>query len=72
MQEKLVPSVQKNDKLARLLIFVVSAVVFIAVVILSRVKLDVELGFDVHMFATFNAVLNSIVSVLLVSALVAV
>lgn len=72
MQEKLVPSVQKNDKLARLLIFVVSAVVFIAVVILSRVKLDVDLGFDVHMFATLNAVLNSIVSVLLVSALVAV
>jgi putative membrane protein len=72
MQEKLMPFIQKNDKLARGLIFVVSAVVFIAVVILSRVKLDVDLGFDVHLFATFNAVLNSIVSVLLVAALVAV
>ena len=72
MQEKLNPSIQKNDKLARQLIFVVSAVVFIAVVLLSRIKLEADLGFDVHVFATLNAVLNSMVSVLLVAALVAV
>jgi putative membrane protein len=72
MQEKLSPSIQKNDKLARQLIFVLSAVVFIAVVLLSRIKLEVDLGFDVHVFATLNAVLNSIVSVLLVAALLAV
>lgn len=66
------PVVQKNDGLAKLLIYSVSAVVFIAVVILSRVKLDVDLGFNVHVFATANAVLNSLVSVLLVAGLIAV
>lgn len=66
------PVLQKNDGLAKMLIYAVSAVVFIAVIILSRVKLDVDLGFSVHVFAALNAVLNSIVSVLLVLALVAV
>jgi putative membrane protein len=64
--------IQKNDKQAKILIGVVSFVVFIAVVILSEVKLDVEPGFDVHIFARINAVLNSAVAVLLVAALVAV
>ncbi|MEY3435709.1 MAG: hypothetical protein RL335_165, partial [Bacteroidota bacterium] len=53
-------------------IYTVSAVVFIAVVILSRVKIEIDLGFNVHVFATLNAVLNSLVSVELVIALVAV
>ena len=66
------PVVQKNDGLAKMLIYSVSAVVFIAVVILSRVKLDLDLGFNVHVFATANAVLNSLVSVLLVAGLMAV
>lgn len=65
-------AIQKNDKTAKGLIFTVSAVVFIAVVILSRVKLEVDLGFNVHLFATINAVINSLVSVLLVAALVAI
>jgi putative membrane protein len=38
----------KNDRRARSLIYAVSAVVFIAVVLLGRVKLEVDLGFDVH------------------------
>ncbi|MFZ9300258.1 MAG: DUF420 domain-containing protein [Chitinophagaceae bacterium] len=66
------PTFQKNDGLAKGLIYTVSAVVFIAVVILSRVKLEIDLGFNVHVFATLNAVLNSLVSVELVIALVAV
>lgn len=66
------PALQKNDKKARLLILTVSFVVFAAVVILSRVKLDVDLGFDIHIFALANAVINSIVSILLVMALAAV
>ena len=65
-------SVQKNDKLARVLIYIVSAVVFIAVVILSQIELKVDLGFNVHIFATINAVINSIVAILLVAALIAV
>ncbi|ULQ55526.1 DUF420 domain-containing protein [Flavihumibacter rivuli] len=64
--------IKKNDKQARLLIGVVSFVVFAAVVVLSRVKLEVDLGFDVHLFAKINAIINSFVSVLLVAALVVV
>ncbi len=66
------PLFKKNDKQARLLIFTVSFVVFAAVAVLSRVKLEVDLGFDVHIFAAINAVINSIVSFLLVLALAAV
>ncbi|HEY9176131.1 MAG TPA: DUF420 domain-containing protein [Flavipsychrobacter sp.] len=68
----LVPVLKKNDKQARLLIFVASFVVFAAVAVLSRVKLEVDLGFDIHIFALINAVINSAVSVLLVWALIAV
>ncbi len=65
-------AIKKNDKQARLLILTFSFVVFAAVLLLSRFKLEVDLGFDVHIFAMLNAVINSIVSVLLVAALVAV
>lgn len=65
-------SIKKNDKMARLLILTVSAVVFMAVVILKNVKLNIQPGFNVHVFATVNAVINSIVSVLLLAALNAV
>lgn len=68
----LVPVLKKNDKQARLLIFVASFVVFAAVAVLSRVKLEVDLGFDIHVFALINAVINSAVSVILVLALIAV
>lgn len=66
------PAWKKNDKKAKTLIYIFSAIVFTAVLILSRVKLDVELGFDVHLFAKANAIINSCVAVLLVAALVAV
>ncbi len=65
-------TIQKNDKQARLLIGVFSFVVFAAVVLLSKVKLDVDLGFNVHIFATANAVINSIIAVVLLAALVVV
>jgi len=68
----LTPVLKKNDKQARVLIFIVSFVVFAAVAILSRVQLDLDLGFDIHIFALINAVINSAVSVLLVWALIAV
>lgn len=66
------PLVTKNDRRAKLLIGIVSFVIFTAIVILSRVKLEVGLRFDVHVFALINACLNSVVSVLLVAAMVAV
>lgn len=68
----LAPVWKKNDARARLLIFTFSAIVFAAVVILGRVQLQVDLGFDVHVFAKANAVINSLVAVLLVGGLWAV
>jgi len=68
----LTPVLKKNDKQARTLILTVSFVVFAAVVILSKFKLAVDLGFNVHVFALFNAIINSTVSVLLIWAFVAV
>ncbi|MBV4357796.1 DUF420 domain-containing protein [Pinibacter aurantiacus] len=65
------PLIKKNDGTAKWLIGILSFVVFAAVVILSRVKLEVNLGFNVHIFAAINAVINSIVSVLLILGLVA-
>ena len=65
-------SLQKNDKTARWLILTVSFVVFAAVVLLSRIKLDVQLGFDEHLFAKINAIINSVVSLLLVIGLITV
>lgn len=64
-------TITKNDKKARALILLVSAVVFIAVVILGRVKLEVNLGFDEHVFAGINAVINTMVSILLIGGLIA-
>ena len=65
-------SIQKNDPKAKWLIGIFSFVVFAAVVILGRVKLEVDLGFDVHIFAAINAVINSAIAVLLIAALWAV
>jgi putative membrane protein len=68
----LAPSLQKNDAKARIFIFTVSIVVFVAVVILSKVKLAVNLPFNIHVFATFNAIINGTVAVLLVAGLLSV
>jgi putative membrane protein len=66
------PTIEKNDKKAKLLIYTVSFVVFAAVVFLSKYKLKVDLGFDAHVFAKINAVINSVVSILLLAGLLAV
>lgn len=66
------PVWKKNDKKASGLIITFSVIVFSAVVLLSKVKVDVELGFDVHFFALINAMVNSWVAVLLILALLAV
>jgi putative membrane protein len=68
----LAPAWKKKDKQASWLIIVFSVIVFAAVILLNRVKLEVDLGFDVHLFALANAIINSIVAVLLVVALLAV
>jgi putative membrane protein len=65
-------SITKNDPKAKWLISIFSVVVFSAVVLLGRFKLNVDLGFNAHIFATINAVINSVVAVLLIAALMAV
>ena len=65
-------ALKKNDKQARLLIYSVSLVVFAAVVLLSKYKLKVDLGFNVHLFAAANAIINSLVIILLGAGLIAV
>ena len=64
------PTLKKNDGKAKVLIWTVSIIVFVAVVILSKVKLVLDLPFNVHVFATINAVINSMVAVLLVAGLI--
>ncbi len=66
------PSLTKNDKKAKLLIWIVSVVVFVAVAFLAEFKLKVNFGFNVHIFAEANAIINSLVTVLLIAGLMAV
>lgn len=65
-------SMKKNDSRARLLIYTVSVVVFAAVALMSRFKLNIDPGFNVHIFALINAVINSLVTVLLIAGLISV
>lgn len=66
------PILAKNDKRARLLIILASVIVFGAVVLLGRVQVPVGGAFDIHIFAKINAIINSIVSVLLIAGFVSV
>lgn len=63
-------TLKKNDSTAKILIYSVSVIVFAAVAILAKVKLEVALSFDVHLFALINAVINSMVAILLIAGLV--
>ncbi|HEY8657439.1 MAG TPA: DUF420 domain-containing protein [Hanamia sp.] len=66
------PVLKKNDKRAKIFIWAVSIIVFMAVAFLTKVKLNANLGFNPHVFAAINAMINSIVAVLLLVALLAV
>lgn len=66
------PVLKKNDTQAKALIWLFSAVVFLVVVSLKYIKLDVDPGFDIHVFATINAFINGTVAILLALALFAV
>jgi putative membrane protein len=72
VHKDLPPAITKNDRKAGWLIGIFSVVIFAAIVALGKIKLNVDLGFDPHLFAKANAVINSMVSVLLVGGLVAV
>lgn len=66
------PVLQKKDKKARIFIWTVSVVAFVAIAALSGIKLNVNLPFNPHVFAAFNAIVNSCVALLLLAALIAV
>lgn len=66
------PAWKKNDSKARLLIITASLLIFIAVVLLSRLKIPINPTFDAHIFARVNALINSIVTFLLIAALISV
>jgi len=68
------PSLEKNDKKAKTLITVFSIIVFVAVSVLGKYNLagKVNLPFDVHIFALTNAVINSMVAILLIAGLMTV
>jgi putative membrane protein len=68
----LAPMLKKNDKQAKLLILTVSFVVFAVVASLAKIKVNIDLGFDVHILAMCNAIINSCVSILLVAGFIAV
>ncbi len=66
------PLLEKNDQVVKWLIGIVSVVVFVVVASLPKIHLGVELPFNPHIFAKFNAVINSTVSILLVVAYILV
>ncbi|MFT3681922.1 MAG: DUF420 domain-containing protein [Ferruginibacter sp.] len=70
----LTPSLQKNDTKAKWLIGIFSVIVFAVVTVLGKYNLagKVNMPFDVHIFAKTNAIINAIVSVLLVAGLLVV
>jgi putative membrane protein len=70
--KSLKPLIKKQDRTANILIWSVSIIVFVAVFVLSRVQLKVDLGFDIHLFATINAFINGLVSLLLIGGFIAV
>ncbi len=63
---------KKNDRQARIFIWSVSIIVFIGIAFLSGSKWNIKINFDPHIFAALNAVINSIVAILLLLALIAV
>ncbi len=68
------PVLQKNDTRALWLIGIFSAIVFVVVTVLGRYNLagQVQLPFDVHIFALTNAIINGCVALLLLAGLMAI
>lgn len=62
-------TIVQNDRLANRIIIGLSIVVFALVTLMRRVKLDIDFGFDTHIFPAISATLNSIVAILLLVGL---
>lgn len=70
----LTPVLQKNDRKAKWLIGIVSALLFLGIVLLDKnvIKAQWPFDFDVHVFALVNAIINGTVFCLLLLGLWAV
>ena len=70
--EQLQATWNKNDKKAKMLIGIFSAIVFVTVTVLGKYNLagKVELPFDKHIFALINAIINATVSLALIAGLI--
>lgn len=66
------PVLTANKRRSTIIIWAISLAAFGAFAFLSGFKLDINLGFDPHLFAAFNAGINAIVVVLLICGLIAV
>lgn len=63
---------KKNDKKAKWLIISFSIIMFLVIASLGRIHVEADLGFDVHVFALANAIINSVVAIMLIAGYVAV
>ncbi|HRH37057.1 MAG TPA: DUF420 domain-containing protein [Flavobacteriales bacterium] len=63
------PTMQLDAAKSKRFIWIFSSVVFLAVLVLNRVQVPAPDGFDVHVFARINAVINSCMSLLLIGGL---
>ncbi|MFN5622004.1 MAG: DUF420 domain-containing protein [Flavobacteriales bacterium] len=66
------PTIRRNDRLAKSLIWVSSIVVFLVVVSLKYIHIEADLPFNPHVFATVNAIINGTVAVALLAGLIAI
>ena len=57
------------EKPAKRWIWILSSIVFFAVVVLNRVQVPTSGTWDIHIFAKINAVINSLVTLLLLTGL---
>ncbi len=64
------PTISLSTTAANRIIWILTAVVFGAVAVLSRVQVPAPEGLDVHLFAKINATINSLVSLLLILGLI--
>lgn len=62
----------KNDKKAHILIWIFSVIVFVAISVLDRITIPIKLPFDKHIFALLSAIVNTIVSMLLVAGFITI
>jgi putative membrane protein len=62
---------KKNDQRAKWLIGIFSVIVFVVVTVLGKYNLagQVQVPFDVHVFALCNAIINGLVAILLIAGL---